>query len=224
MSIKEWIYFNKKKIFIFVFGLIVVVLGSCYYYLDNNEKVEDKDPIIKNDLVLEKEEIVEEVSLCFFDIKGEVKKPGVYSISCDSRINDAINLSGGLTNNSDTSVINLSKQIEDGMVIIVYSKKEVSSYLETLEKEKYKQDMCNSSNLKNDACINYDSNISNSNLININTASLDELMTLSGIGESKAKNIISYRNKTPFKNIDDILNVEGIGESIYVNIKENITV
>ena len=224
MSIKEWIYFNKKKIFIFLFCLIVIIIGFFYYYLDSNKTVEDKNLVVDSNLVLEKEEIVEEVSLCFFDIKGEVKEPGVYSISCDSRINDAINLSGGLTNSSDTSVINLSKQIEDGMVIIVYSKKEVSSYLETLEKEKYKQDMCNSSNLKNDACINYDSNISNSNLININTASLDELMTLSGIGETKAKNIISYRNKIPFKKIDDILNVEGIGESIYVNIKKNITV
>ena len=116
---------------------------------------------------------------------------------------------------------------EDGMVIIVYSKKEVLNYLETLEKEVKKNSLCHSSNISNDACItnsNIDKNDTNNSLININTASLNELMTLTGIGESKAKNIISYRERTPFNKIEDILNVDGIGESIYVNIKKNITV
>ena len=158
-----------------------------------------------------------------FDIKGEVVSPGVYSIECDKRVIDAIDKSGGLTKNSDTSVLNLSKKIEDGMVIIVYSKKEVSNYLKTLEEESKKNSICSSSNVVNGACID-NNNVSNSNLVNINTASLNELMTLSGVGESKAKNIISYRENTPFKTIEDILNVDGIGESIYVKIKENITV
>lgn len=231
MSIKEFIYFNKKKIIIIGGCCLVflVILGYFYYdkYYDKNVKVndfvQDKDLSIS----LEKDESEEVSSLCFFDIKGEVAKPGVYSIECDKRVNDAIIVGGGLTKNSDTSVLNLSKKIEDGMVIIVYSKKEVSTYLETLEKEEKKQSICSTSNIKNDACINSsnsNSNTSNSSLININTASLSELMTLTGIGESKAKNIISYREKSPFKSIEDILNVEGIGESIYVNIKENITV
>lgn len=228
MSIKEFIYFYKKRIIIIgVFGLVILVILGYFYY--DKYYVKDDDFIQGNDLSisLEKEEVEEVSSLCFFDIKGEVSKPGVYSIECDKRVNDAIILSGGLTKNSDTSVLNLSKKIEDGMVIIVYSKKEVSSYLETLEKEEKKESICNTSNITNDACINSsnsNSNTSNSSLININTASLSELMTLTGIGEAKAKNIIAYREKSPFKSIEDILNVEGIGESIYVNIKENITV
>lgn len=108
------------------------------------------------------------------------------------------------------------------MVIIVYSKREVTSYLKTLEEQEKKVTICDSSNITNDACVS--SSLTTSTLININSASLSELMTLTGIGESKAKNIISYREKTPFTKIEDILNVEGIGESIYVNIKENITV
>ena len=89
------------------------------------------------------------------------------------------------------------------MVIIVYSKKEGSNILQTLEEDSKKKYICSSSNVVNGACIDYN-NVSNSNLVNINTASLNELMTLSGGGESKAKNIISYRENTPFKTIEDI--------------------
>lgn len=225
MNFKEFIYFNKNKIVVSGICLIFIIVGIVFFYYGNQ----------KNDLNLSKEEplLLENnledktvTVLCYFDIKGEVVKPGVYAIECDKRVNDAIILSGGLTKNSDTSVLNLSKKIEDGMVIVVYSKKEVIDFLETLKKEEQKQSLCANSNVVNDACIinSNNSNSSNSSLININTASLSELMQLTGIGESKAKNIIFYREKTPFKNIEDILNVEGIGESIYVNIKKNITV
>lgn len=227
MTLKEFFYFYRKGIIIFSGVLLVFFIGVGYFcynkYFRDDYVQEDINPFTQTD---EKEEVNE---LCFFDIKGEVKKTGVYSIDCNLRIMDAITLAGGLTKNGDTSVLNLSKKIEDGMVIIIYSKSEVSNYLKTLEKEEKKQSICSSSNIKNDACLNNSNSISNSSnssssLININTASLSELMTLSGIGEAKAKNIISYREKNLFKSIEDILNVEGIGESIYVNIKKNITV
>lgn len=227
MSIKEFIYFNKKKIILFVSLIIIFLVVIGYFYYSKNNNITNKNN--KNDFDIDKdiasnlviENTKEEVATCFFDIKGEVNTPGVYSTDCDKRIVDAIEKAGGLTKNADTSVLNLSKKIEDGMVILVYSKKEVSSYLESIETNEKKQSICENSNIINDAC---DSNSSNSSLININTASLNELTTLTGIGEAKAKNIIAYREVTPFKTIEDILNVEGIGESIYVNIKENITV
>jgi competence protein ComEA len=82
--------------------------------------------------------------------------------------------------------------------------------------------------IKNDACYNEetDENLNTSDgKININTSSLEELMTLSGIGESKAKAIIEYREKNgSFKNIEDIVNVSGISETIYAKIKNNITI
>lgn len=231
MDLKELIYFNKKKIIVFVGIFIIIGVSTLgYFYYSNYNKNDDRnvsDLSEENKLVLKKEEneVEEIIEMCFFDIKGEVNKPGVYSIECDKRLIDAINISGGLTKNSDTSVLNLSKKIEDGMVVIVYSKKEVNSYLETLEKEEKKLSICSNSNIKNDGCNNSNSSSnSNNSLININTASLSELMTLTGIGEAKAKNIISYRETTPFKSIEELQNVEGIGESIYVNIKENITV
>jgi len=231
MSFNEFIYFNKKKIVLFILGLVLIGSFLIYYFYNQNNNSLKDIKIEKNEEVLEKENIEKDEDskkevppdVCFFDIKGEVKTPGVYSITCDKRIVDAIDVSGGLTKNSDTSVLNLSKKIEDGMVIIVYSKKEVDDYLNTLKKKEEKEGICSSSIINNDACSN-NSNTSSNTLININTASLNELMTLSGIGEAKAKSIIAYRSVTPFKTIEDLLKVEGIGESLYASIKENITV
>ena len=66
--------------------------------------------------------------------------------------------------------------------------------------------------------------IINNKKISLNSASKEELMSLNGIGESKALNIIEYRNKTPFKDIKEIMNISGIGTSIYENIKDYITI
>ena len=132
---------------------------------------------------------------------------------------------GGLTDQADTSVINLSKKVTDEMVIIVYSREEVEKFKETKEIEKEVYDTCNQkdeNSLINNACIESSSNTSSK--ISINTATLEELMTLPGIGESKAKDIINYRESNgPFNTIEDITKVTGIGESIFAKIKENIT-
>ena len=118
-----------------------------------------------------------------------------------SRVKDVIELAGGLTSDSDTSNINLAKIIEDEMVININSVND------------------NSGN-------NYSMNSNNlSDLININTASLEQLMTLSGIGESKARSIISYRKENGnFNEIEDITKVSGIGQALYEKIKDYITV
>ena len=235
-SLKEFIYFNKKGIISFV--LIIMVIGGgflAFLVTSPKNKVEAEEEIVFNDVKEEKkEEKNNEKSInieeCYFDIKGSVKKEGVYKLDCNSRVIDAINKAGGITKNADTSVINLSKKINDSMVIKVYSKTEVNNYLNTIEKEEKKQELCANDQINNDACIenkeesNNTTNQTNKGLININTASKEELMTLEGIGESKAKAIIEYRNKNLFKSIDELKNVPGIGESMYVKIKENITI
>ena len=107
------------------------------------------------------------------------------------------------------------------MVIIIYSNKEVSNFSKVKEKESQVSKTCNSSDIKNDTCI---SNDSLSSLVNINTASKEELMTLTGIGEAKALDIISYRdNNGLFNDISDITKVSGIGDSLYAKIKDFIT-
>ncbi len=160
------------------------------------------------------------------DIKGEVVLPGIYSLEEGSRVIDVITLAGGLTENADTSVVNLSKKIFDEMVIIIYSHEQVSNFYETKRMEKEVVDSCrqvDENSLKNDACI-CSEEISSSK-ININTASKEELMELPGIGDAKAQDIIQYREEHgPFQSIEDVQNVSGIGESLYSKIQENITV
>ena len=100
-------------------------------------------------------------------------------------------------------------KITDEMVIIVYSNNEVEDFKKTKELEKQVQESCiqkDENSLKNDACIGEAS--SNTGLISINTATEEELSSLSGIGPSKAKQIIEYRNSSgPFKTIEDIKTV-----------------
>ena len=222
--IKEIIYFNKKGILVFIL-ILLVIGGSIFTFFITTPKnkveaeIDDEITIVKDN-----KEKKEEIKTCYFDIKGKIKKEGVYQIECDKRVIDAIKLAGGITKDADTSMLNLSKKIVDSMVIKIYSKSEVKNYLKTIETDTKKQELCQNDQIKNDACIENKEVTTNSNLININTATLEELMTLTGIGESRAKAIIDYRNQTPFKSIEDIKNVSGIGESMYAKIKENITV
>ena len=161
----------------------------------------------------------------FVDIKGAVNNPGVYELDTGSRVIDAIILAGDLREDADTSIINLSKELKDGMFIIVYTKEEISTYKDkiipskTIIKEIENKIIC--PDTSNDSCIS--DNDKQAGLININTASIEELTTLPGIGESKAKKIIEYREETPFETIEDIKNVSGIGDSAFDKIKNNIT-
>ena len=113
------------------------------------------------------------------------------------------------------------------MVIIVYSNAQVEEFSKTKEIENQVIENCNQideNSLKNDACIGNNNSLNQTNKISINNASLEELMTIPGIGESKAKSIIDYRNMNgPFNTIEDITNVSGIGENVFAEIKEYIT-
>ena len=217
-------YRYRKQIIIGIVFLILIVLGiGLFFYFQ-----EEEEPVVENKTIekKKKEETVEEEKISV-DIKGEIISPGIYSVPISSRVIDVIDRAGGLTENADTTVINLSKKVTDEMVIIIYSREQVKNFEETKEKESYLQEKCitpDENSLKNDACIS-NSNQNTSGKVNINTATKEELLTLTGIGESKAKEIISYREKNgPYKSIEEIKNVSGIGETLYAQIKENITV
>lgn len=162
-----------------------------------------------------------------FEIKGAVNNPGVYEIESGKRVNDAIELSGGLLKNADISNTNLSKNITDEMVIIIYTKEEIASMTTGNTTIKYIDKECICPVIENNSCIenkitNFE--VEESNKISLNKATLEELMTLKGIGESKAKAIIEYREKTPFKSIEEITNVKGIGKAMFEKIKDNISI
>ena len=217
---------NKKKIMFSVSLIIITLLlgGYYFFYYQRKDKKDDND----KEIVLVKNSVNENVNNnIYVDIKGYVEKPGVYSFSQgdNARVNDLILKAGGLKKEADTSLINLSRKLEDEMTVIIYSKKEVEDYLNGKNELEQRLAICEDK-LKNNACINNKNNNININtsLININQGTKEELMTLPGIGEAKANAIIEYRNKTPFKSIEDLLNVDGIGDSLFESIKENITI
>ena len=154
-----------------------------------------------------KEEIVE-IQKVKVDIKGEVSKPGVYELELGKRIIDVVNLSGGFTKKAITRNINLSKKIYDEMVIIIpddsITCEVIPSYIIEEPNTKIEE--------------------TKDGLINLNTASFDELMNLTGIGETKARQIIEYRGTNGFNKIEDIMNIPGIKESLFEKIKDEITV
>ena len=202
----------------------------------------------------EKEEVKEYeqvVSVEYYvDIKGAITNPGVYRLTSNSIVNDVITLAGGITKEGDTTCINLSKKITDEMVIYVYTKEETKELRKKDEEVDTSENLvCNNivnepyidpneSNITNnsttDNTVTNDSKITNnteikteinSDKVNINTADIDVLSTLPNIGESKAKAIIEYRNSNGnFTTIEAIKEVKGIGESIFLKIKDLITV
>ena len=130
------------------------------------------------------------------EIKGEVIYPGIYTLEEGALLIDAIKLAGGFSPYADTSNINLVSIISNNQLIIIPKKDE-----------------------------NTNSSTYISNLININKASLDDLMALPGIGESKARKIIDYRNQIGrFSNIEELKKVNGISDTVYEKIKEMVCV
>ncbi len=222
--------FNYKKL-IFPTILLILLIGSFTYLFFTIKNIERKTENINENKVEEsidksENEILEYI---YVDVKGEVANPGVYKLNNGSRVIDAVKESGGVTKKANTRFINLSKLLNDGDVIVVYSTEEI----ENAKKENivYIETPCVCEEVKNDACYKdvdeeSDNNSQTTNTkININTATLEELKTLSGIGDAKANAIIEYRTKNGnFKSIEDLMNVSGISESLFSKIKENITV
>lgn len=236
----------KKHILILLTIIVIVSLIILKIKLNNKEDIiieeenitlEEKEEIQSAEILKEQEEI-KKVSV---DVKGAVINPGVYEIEENKRVIDVINLAGGLREDANTLLINLAKTVTNEMVVIIYtetqikqaSTKETNSIITPIDR------VCNCPEITNDACINTkeESNQNNNkettssitdkvtSKVNINTATLEELQTLSGIGESKAKAIIEYRETNGnFTSIEDIKNVSGIGNSVYEKIKDHITV
>ena len=218
----------KENKTVIILLIIAVYIAIMYTFGMPKENIKETNPEEAPRDIIEEEPKTVKV-----DIKGQVKNPGVYELDANSRVIDVIELSGGVNNNADNSLINLSKKIKDEMVIIVYSKIEVQK----LKEDKIKECVCPASN---DACITNEKqetltekqasktdNTSNgtNDKISINTATLEQLQTLTGIGEAKAEAIIEYRMKNGlFTTIEEIKNVAGIGESIFEKIKDNITI
>ena len=143
-----------------------------------------------------------DASTIFVQVAGAVENPGVYELEPNSRVFQAIEAAGGLTKKAEDSDLNQAMVLNDGEKIYVFSKG---------EKAKLEQEAEASS--------------SDSALLNINSASAEDFQTLPGIGQTKANQIVSYRDENgDFKNIEDIKNVSGIGDSTFSQIESLITI
>ena len=250
MDFFEFIH-DKKLIALIIsifFNVLFIILFAIFCFNQNNEEVSLNEVVAINN----EEESVNEF---YIEIKGAVKKPGVYLVNSDNIINDVVNMAEGFKSTAYTNNINLAKKVKEEMVIYIYTKSEYKK-LKVNDKKEEEITTCicpevdisnctsigssqivtenseDNSTTSNETIINSndiveDNNETNENtstIINLNTASKEELMTLSGIGESKANSIIEYRTTTKFTKIEDIMNISGIGDAIFAKIKDNITV
>ncbi|WP_274641602.1 helix-hairpin-helix domain-containing protein [Streptococcus equinus] len=148
----------------------------------------------------------------FVDIKGAVRKEGVYELTSGSRVTDVVKLAGGFTDDADKKSVNLAEKVADEAVIYVARVGEEVTPAST------------SSQAKNTAASGAQQD-ADSAQINLNTATLEELQTISGIGAKRAQDIIDYRdNNGGFSSVDDLKNVSGIGEKTLEKLKAEVTV
>ena len=186
--------------------------GSSTEKQELQEPFRDENGSVQGESTVETQEYVEnsEKSGVYVYICGEVVAPGVYELSEDSRIYEAVDAAGGFTENAARESVNLASKVSDGMQITIYNKEEAASL------------PAGSGSAVGNAG---QGGTSGSGLVNLNTATKEELMTLKGIGEAKAEDIIRYREKSGgFKKIEDIMKISGIKEAGFQKIKDNITV
>ena len=212
MQVKRWLMEYKKVLSIIggVLAVIVIILvGRGMMASSTKEKVMVTNAV--NTTRVEEATTIMPQN-CYVDIKGEVLRPGVYEFSCESRIHEVIKKAGGFTEEADETKINLAQKISDQMQIIVpnlHSKQEGGVTEGNSEKG-------NSSN----------STPSNSKqgTVNINTATLEELQTIKGIGKKKAEAILQYRKEHgAFRTKEDLLQVKGIGKKALEAIESQVT-
>lgn len=209
---------NYKKYFILI-GCFIILGVFLYLYLDDDKEENYNKEVLIADITTTTEKVI--TNKIFVDIKGAVNKPGVYEFQDGDKVIDAIKKAEGLTKNAVTSNINLSKKLVNEMVIYVFNKKEITTMVTT------NKIACNCETIEINNCISKDINDNNieNNKVNINTATIKELLTLNGIGQSKAEAIIKYREENGnFNSIEDIQKVSGLGGTIYSKIKDYITV
>ena len=206
---------KEYKIIVICAGL-GLVLGGCFLLKPLTQapaketNLQAEVTTVSKDSASEKEEKsqkseTEEVEqdLITVDVKGAVKSPGIYDLPVGSRINDAVQKAGGLTENADSKSINLAQRISDEALVYVPTKEETTS----------QETHSNTSNTKENK------------KVNLNKASLEELKQVKGLGGKRAQDIINHRETNgKFKSVDDLKKVSGIGAKTVEKLKEYVTV
>lgn len=192
---------NDKRRIVLIISIYALLFGVFYFYKNNNYNstiINQLSPTPQENEL--NDEIVGEASgieeEIFIHISGEINYPGLIKLKYGQRLYEGVEMAGGMTDEADLDQINLSLVLNDQDKVYIPSKDEKVNYIQT----------------------------NSTPLININTATKNELMNLNGVGEKTADSIIEYREKTGFKNIEDIMNVPGIGEQKFKQIQEHINI
>lgn len=216
---------NKKIIGLVIITIIIFIVSIFLYkqkssnafkeeYMTEIFEEESNDNMEYTETLEEDTTIINEDSIdrnkIIVEIKGEVEKPDVYQLEEGSIIKDLIDMAGGVTEEADLSRINRAEELLNHELIIIGNI----------------NDETESSVVQNNST--YSSNGNNSDkvstLININTADLEQLKEITGIGNIKAQSIIDYREANGgFKSLEELKNVDGIGDKTFEKIKEQIT-
>lgn len=227
---------NQKQKIIAVIVIAVVVIVIAYYYINSTKEVYTNQSIgnIVEETEEEQGEEKTKKELIKVHITGSIKSNGIVEIEKNSRINDAIEAAGGLTEDADLSNVNLAYMIEDGQKIYIPSidDKEESKNTQTnssaqinSSQEEARQEQEVTFILSGPGNGITEEKEKNTNKVNINKAAFVDLITLPGIGEATAVKILEYRKANGnFKTIEEIKNVSGIGEAKFNVIKEFISV
>lgn len=193
---------KKKKMQYIGIALIFLICGVCYLYIQQSTnpevlQVQKPEETVEKEVLVTPVEESEEQQL-IVHVCGAVVNPGVYTMESDDRVYQAIQAAGGVLPEADGDRLNQAGTLEDGMQLYVPFQGEA-----TVSTEEESQDEG----------------------VNINLATKEELMTLPGIGESKAEAIIAYREEHgEFQRIEDLTNISGIKNGVYEKIKEQIRI
>lgn len=183
-------------------GILLILVGMGGLFSKKEESV-GETTVVETTVLAEKTEVsTTQETVIFVDIKGAVKNPGVYQMKVGDRVKDALDAAGGLTGDADSQKVNLAKRLEDQMVIVVPKFGEEAEEIPAGATSK---------------------EASKEGKVNINTATVEELKTLKGVGEKKAEAIIEYRKKNgSFQTKEDLMKVRGIGKKLFESFQERI--
>ena len=163
-----------------------------------------KDSVSEKEVKKEEKEEPVEQDLITVDVKGAVKSPGIYDLPVGSRVNDAVQKAGGLTDQADSKSLNLAQKVSDEALVYVPTKGEEASQ---------------------QSGSGATSSTSKEKKVNLNKASLEELKQVKGLGGKRAQDIIDHREANgKFKSVDELKKVSGIGAKTIEKLKDYVTV
>lgn len=160
----------------------------------------------------------EEDAPVYVQVTGAVNCPGVYELPKGSRVFEAIEKAGGMTGDAKPESVNQALEVEDGQMIVLYTRQE-------WEQMNAGSAVAGTGDMTGTAQADLAGSGSEDSRININTASMEQLCSISGIGQSRAQSIITYREQNgAFGSIEEIMKVSGIKDGLFQKIKDKIKV